>query len=486
MELEIELHRRVAAASPHVVQFWAAVDDATHTHILMEWCSGGDLRRAIEGGAFSGERRLRDALCRPLLRVLAALEEQGVVHRDVKPENIFVSDGQVRLGDFGLAVCVAGAGAEAGARRRGSSGSGSASTSGASDGAPPPPSDADDGAGGLAGAGGRSASFASLAALDVPAPQRRAAGTTAYTAPEVLLAALTHASVAEATRPKADVFALGLVALECLTGRHPFVAPDASSGSIVCHALSGEPVPLPARPQQLLAPPAGGGGLTGECLDWLRLCLEKDPARRPAAEELLRHAWMEVELPEAPPAGCLLHGRSASLGGGADTAASKDSSLESAPHAGCWQQQQRHHHQPAKHQLQPQPFESDQPCSEMEAVWLADVGGRRGAPAVAAAAVAAGSLTGGFSSPPRGLLAKSAPESQHASAGGCGGGSCGGGLAGSALLRRAVSARAVWDGPAQPGAGGGLRGASSNRWEHSPPQQQHRNLHTYSANCWEY
>lgn len=42
----------------------------------------------------------------PLLRSLAQLHNLNVLHRDIKPENIFFSStGQLKLGDFGLAIC---------------------------------------------------------------------------------------------------------------------------------------------------------------------------------------------------------------------------------------------------------------------------------------------------------------------------------------------------------------------------------------------
>ncbi|WP_294482432.1 serine/threonine-protein kinase [uncultured Victivallis sp.] len=71
-------------------------------YATMEYADGGTLRRQL-----TGHRRLPLAtavrLLREMLRGLAALHAHDMVHRDVKPDNIWLtSDGDFRLGDFGL------------------------------------------------------------------------------------------------------------------------------------------------------------------------------------------------------------------------------------------------------------------------------------------------------------------------------------------------------------------------------------------------
>lgn len=94
---------------PNIVTYkqHGLITDQSAGWISMEWCRSGSLDRYM--------RKLRDAgpvseatICGVLAQVCAAVQHMhrmGVMHRDIKPVNIFVcSDGTVKLGDFGLAT----------------------------------------------------------------------------------------------------------------------------------------------------------------------------------------------------------------------------------------------------------------------------------------------------------------------------------------------------------------------------------------------
>lgn len=152
---------------------------------------------------------------------LAAAHAAGVVHRDIKPENIMVrEDGQVKVVDFGLARLLP-----------------AVSLEGNSPGQHPSPTE--------------------------PAI---AAGTLTYMSPEQ--------TRNEQAGSASDVFSLGIVAYEMMTGCHPF----ASETILGTYSSIASQVPAPPR---RLAPE-----LSNEFNDLMLQMLEKNPRLRPTAAEI--------------------------------------------------------------------------------------------------------------------------------------------------------------------------------------------------------
>lgn len=69
--------------------------------IVTEYCSKGTLEDNLL--KYKGNAKASLAALIPIIEVVATLHQEGIVHRDIKPQNIFVAeDGRLLLGDFGL------------------------------------------------------------------------------------------------------------------------------------------------------------------------------------------------------------------------------------------------------------------------------------------------------------------------------------------------------------------------------------------------
>ncbi|HEX8996021.1 MAG TPA: protein kinase [Ktedonobacterales bacterium] len=203
--------REARAASalqhPNIVQVFDYGQSAESYYIVMEYIDGMDLRRYLKrrGSVLPVERAVE--IARSVALGLGAAHRRGIVHRDVKPQNIMVNDdGLVKLTDFGIASMYKDADAER------------LTTTGMT------------------------------------------LGTVQYYAPEQ--------AQGEIVRPSADVYALGIVMYEMLTGQTPFDG-DTPVAVAMKH-IQEEPEP----PSQLNA-------RIPKTLERIILkCLEKDPPAR--------------------------------------------------------------------------------------------------------------------------------------------------------------------------------------------------------------
>ncbi len=200
------------ASHPHIVQVYDVDEHRGLPYFVMELVEGGSLAKRLGGSPLQPREAAR--LLEIIARAVQVAHENGIVHRDLKPGNILLTaDGVPKIADFGLAK---GLDAEVG------------QTS----------------AGGIL-------------------------GTPSYMAPEQAL------GEANTVGPAADVYALGAVLYELLTGRPPFRA--ASVAETLVQVISGEPVP------PRLLQPATPRDLETVCLK----CLQKQPGKRYATAAAL-------------------------------------------------------------------------------------------------------------------------------------------------------------------------------------------------------
>jgi tetratricopeptide (TPR) repeat protein len=221
---------------PHIVQIFTCGDHDGRPYIEMECVDGGSLADRLDGTPWPA--RDAAALIETVARAIHEAHRLGIVHRDLKPANILLTaDGTPKVADFGLAKWV---GVETGLTRT-----------------------------------------------------SWVVGSPSYMAPE------QAQGKAGVVGPAADVYSLGAVLYELLTGRPPFKA--ATMLETLAQVKSAEPV-SPTRLQPNLP-----RDLVTVCLK----CLEKEPPRRYAtavdlAEDLRRFAAGEVIL--ARPAGAARRG----------------------------------------------------------------------------------------------------------------------------------------------------------------------------------
>jgi eukaryotic-like serine/threonine-protein kinase len=91
---------------PHVVAVFDQGDDDGTLFLAMEYIQGHTLRDLIRKEAPMAPAKAL-ALIDPVLSALGAAHQAGLIHRDVKPENVLLaSDGRVKVADFGLARAV--------------------------------------------------------------------------------------------------------------------------------------------------------------------------------------------------------------------------------------------------------------------------------------------------------------------------------------------------------------------------------------------
>jgi len=101
-----EARSSASLSHPNVVAVFDQGEDDGHIFLAMEYVPGQTLRDVMREEGLLSPRAALDVLD-PVLQALAEAHAKGLIHRDVKPENVIINDnGTVKVADFGLARAV--------------------------------------------------------------------------------------------------------------------------------------------------------------------------------------------------------------------------------------------------------------------------------------------------------------------------------------------------------------------------------------------
>ncbi|CAK5279921.1 unnamed protein product [Mycena citricolor] len=217
----------------NIVEYYGIEVHRDKVYIFEELCQGGSLASLLEHGRIEDESIIQIYTIQ-MLDGLAYLHAQGIVHRDIKPDNILLDHrGLIKFADFGAAKILAKNQRTFQRSRR------------------PEPTPAEPGAAtGLT-------------------------GTPMYMSPEVIK------NERRGRYGAMDIWSLGCVVLECATGKKPWSNLD-NEWAIMFHiGVATQHPPLP-EPDEL----------SSLGVQFLKRCLTIDPAIRPSAEELQDDLWL--------------------------------------------------------------------------------------------------------------------------------------------------------------------------------------------------
>ena len=106
-QLQEELEIMAQFDHPNILRLQEAFYTSHHVHMILELCDGGDLFEHLEAHDYGYDETLARKTIRTIFEAVDYLHKHGVVHRDLKLENILFdgtgTSGLLKVADFGLA-----------------------------------------------------------------------------------------------------------------------------------------------------------------------------------------------------------------------------------------------------------------------------------------------------------------------------------------------------------------------------------------------
>lgn len=106
MDMEFQVRQEVKIlkllSHPNIIKSMNDFEDDRNIYILLEYCPGGDLYKQIEQEPLSD--RISSNYIRQLVSAVKYIHSKNIIHRDIKPDNILLTDNGIKLADFGWAI----------------------------------------------------------------------------------------------------------------------------------------------------------------------------------------------------------------------------------------------------------------------------------------------------------------------------------------------------------------------------------------------
>lgn len=219
-----EIKLLVSLSHPNIIKFIESYQDEYYLHLVMEYCSGGELFNKILKKKKLSEEAISKIIWN-LLSAIAYCHSKGIVHRDIKPENILLENNDkvskneddysgLKLIDFGLSK-----------------------------------------------------------KFDNHEKLKSVLGTNYYIAPEVL---------EENYDAKSDIWSIGVITYFLISRKLPFYD-SMNNNNIIFEKIKTKE---PCFKNKTI-----WGDISNEAINFIKLCLIKNPDKRPSANQALTNAW---------------------------------------------------------------------------------------------------------------------------------------------------------------------------------------------------